>query len=138
MESMVVKDYMTRHPVTFEANMSLSAALEKVIHSEHFGGPVVNEQGRVIGFLSEQDLLDKLVKVGYHCQDAHVVGDCMTQDVCSVSPSLAIIELASLMKVGKPKVYPVIDEGVLVGLITRRAVLKALDKGIKSCFKHQV
>ena len=139
MESLKVRDYMTLHPVTFEVNMPLSAALEKVMDSEHFGGPVVNERGRVIGFLSEQDLLDKLVKVSYHCQDSHVVGDCMNKDVCFVSPELSIIELAGLMKVGKPKVYPVInDDEELVGLITRRSVLKALEKNIVNCFKHPV
>ncbi|CAM3765696.1 inosine 5'-monophosphate dehydrogenase [Vibrio aerogenes CECT 7868] len=140
MDSLKVKDYMTRHPVTFDSGMTLSIALEKVIHSEHFGGPVVDESGKVIGFLSEQDLLDKLVKVGYHCQDTHVVGDCMNREVCAVSPELSIIELAHMMKVGRPKVYPVIEEedNRLVGLITRRSVLKAIEKSLVACFQHQV
>jgi CBS domain-containing protein len=138
MESLKVRDYMTQHPITFEADMSISAALEKVIDSEHLGGPVVDDRRRVIGFLSEQDLLDKLVKVSYYCQDSYTVGDCMNRDVFSVSPDLPIIELADLMKVGKPKVYPVVDEDILVGLITRRAVLRALEKNLQCCFQHPV
>ena len=56
----------------------------------------------------------------------------------SVSPEMSIIELADMMKVGKPKVYPVIDNGKLVGIITRRDVLRAIGKNLANCFKHQV
>lgn len=138
MQSLKVKDYMTLQAVTFKPDMSLTAALDKVIRSDHLGGPVINDQEQVIGFLSEQDLLDKLVKVSYFCQDTHLVSDCMHHDVLSVGPDTSIIELADMMKVGKPKVYPVIDQGKLVGIITRRDVLRALGKNLDSCFKRQV
>lgn len=138
MQSLKVKDYMTLQAVTFKPEMSLTAALDKVIRSDHLGGPVINDQEQVIGFLSEQDLLDKLVKVSYFCQDTHLVSDCMHPDVLSVGPDTSIIELADMMKVGKPKVYPVIDQGKLVGIITRRDVLRALGKNLDNCFKRQV
>ncbi len=138
MQSQKVRDYMTKQPVTFTADMSLSAALEKVIKSEFLGGPVLDERRKVIGFLSEQDLLDKLVKVSYYCQDSYQVKDCMTTEVLSVDSDMPIIELAEKMIIGKPKAYPVIDEGKLVGLITRRAVLQAVDQSLRSCFEHQV
>ncbi|MDC0612541.1 CBS domain-containing protein [Vibrio sp.] len=138
MESLKVKDYMTHHPITFTKEMSLTAALDKLIESDSLGGPVVDDIGNVIGFISEQDLLDKLVKVSYYCQDSYVVGDCMSNNVLSVNIDMPIIELADLMKVGKPKVYPVVADSRLVGLINRRAVLKAINENLKSCFSHQV
>jgi CBS domain-containing protein len=138
MESMKVKDYMNPRAVTFKADMSLSVALERVIKSAHLGGPVINDEEEVIGFLSEQDLLEKLVKVSYFCQDTHIVGDCMYPDVLSVSPELPIIELAEMMKVGKPKAYPVVSNGKLLGIITRRDVLQAIGASIDACFKHPV
>ncbi|MFM2590578.1 CBS domain-containing protein [Vibrio sp. TBV020] len=138
MESLKVKDYMTLQAVTFTPEMSLSAALDKVMNSKYLGGPVINEQREVIGFLSGQDLLDKLIKVSYYCQDTHIVSDCMHSEVLSVTSETSIIELADMMKVGKPKVYPVIDAGKLVGIITRRDVLRAIGKNIEDCFKHPV
>jgi CBS domain-containing protein len=138
MESLKVKDYMTLQAVTFTPEMSLSAALEKVMNSKYLGGPVVNENKQVIGFLSGQDLLEKLIKVSYYCQDTHIVSDCMHAEVLSVTSETSIIELAEMMKVGKPKVYPVIDDGKLVGIITRRDVLRAVAKNIDDCFKHPV
>ncbi|MFA0086257.1 hypothetical protein BCU70_18935 [Vibrio sp. 10N.286.49.C2] len=138
MESLKVRDYMTQRAVTFTVDMPLSAALDKVMKSNHLGGPVIDENEKVIGFISEQDLLEKLVKVSYHCQDTHTVGDCMYKEVLSVTPDMSIIELADMMKVGKPKVYPVIDRGRLVGMISRRDVLQAIGKTLEACFKHPV
>jgi CBS domain-containing protein len=63
----------------------------------------------------------------------------MHQDVLSVSPEMSIIELADMMKVGKPKVYPVVDDkGKLVGIITRSDVLRALGVTLNECFMHPV
>jgi CBS domain-containing protein len=138
MESIKVRDYMARQPITFTPDMSLTAALDKVIRSENFGGPVVDATGAVVGYVSEQDLLEKLIKVSYYCQDTHIVSDCMHKEVLSVSPELGIIELAEMMKVGKPKVYPVIEDGKLLGIITRRDVLRAVSKNLDACFKHPV
>ncbi|WP_319536571.1 CBS domain-containing protein [uncultured Vibrio sp.] len=139
MRSLKVKDYMTLQAVTFTKDMSLTAALNKVLKSVTLGGPVIDENKKVVGFLSEQDLLDKLVKASYHCQDTHTVQECMHQDVLSVSPEMSIIELADMMKVGKPKVYPVVDDkGKLVGIITRSDVLRALGVTLNECFMHPV
>ncbi|ANN25929.1 CBS domain-containing protein [Vibrio vulnificus] len=138
MNSLKVKDYMTLQAVTFTVDMPLSAALNKVMKSVVMGGPVINAKEEVIGFLSEQDLLDKLVKASYHCQDSYTVGECMHSDVLSVSSDMSIIELADMMKVGKPKMYPVVDNKKLVGVITRRDVLKAIGQSLDDCFKHPV
>ncbi|HGF4934472.1 TPA: CBS domain-containing protein [Vibrio parahaemolyticus] len=139
MHSLKVKDYMTLQAVTFTKGMSLTAALNKVMQSVTLGGPVIDENEKVVGFLSEQDLLDKLVKASYHCQDTHTVQECMHEDVLSVSPEMSVIELADMMKVGKPKMYPVVDDrGKLVGIITRRDVLRAIGMTLNECFKHPV
>ncbi|WCE28645.1 CBS domain-containing protein [Vibrio sp. SCSIO 43137] len=138
MDALKVKDFMDQRAVKFTPEMSLTAALDKVISSGHMGGPVVNEDDEVIGFISEQDLLEKLVKVSYHCQDTHIVSDCMYKEVLSVTPETGIIELASMMKVGKPKVYPVVSNNKLVGIISRGDVLKAIGQSLDDCFKRPV
>ena len=136
MESLKVKDYMNARPVTFTENMSLSAALDKLLTAKQIGGPVVNELKQVVGFISEQDMIHKLLKVGYHCQDSHSVSDCMRTDVLTVSGNDTIIVLAETMTGQKPKIYPVVDDGRLVGVITRRDVLTAISNQIGACFKH--
>ena len=138
MESLKVKDYMNSRPVTFEPKMSLTQALEKLLASKQIGGPVVDETHKVVGFLSEQDMIHKLLKVGYYCQDTHTVEECMRPDVLTVSPEDSIIELADVMAGQKPKIYPVVENGRLAGVITRRDVLTAISNQIVDCFKHPV
>lgn len=136
MESLKVKDYMNVRPVTFTGEMSLSVALNKMLTAKQIGGPVINELKQVVGFISEQDMIHKLLKVGYHCQDSHTVSDCMRTDVLTVSGEDTIIVLAETMTENKPKIYPVVDDGRLVGVITRRDVLTAISNQIGACFKH--
>nr|WP_086940356.1 CBS domain-containing protein [Thaumasiovibrio occultus] len=136
MESLRVKDYMNVRPVTFSADASLSVALDKLLTSKQTGGPVVDESKKVIGFLSEQDMIHTLLKVGYYCQDTHLVGDSMRKDVLTVAPNDSILELAQQMVKEKPKLYPVVDEGILIGIITRREVLNAISTHLGACFKN--
>ena len=138
MESLKVKDYMNVRPVTFEPKMSLSKALDKLLSSKQIGGPVIDESRKVVGFLSEQDMIHKLLKVGYYCQDTHTVEECMRAEVLTVSPEDSIIELADTMAGQKPKIYPVVENGHLAGVITRRDVLTAISNQIVDCFKHPV
>ncbi|GHA60468.1 CBS domain-containing protein [Photobacterium aphoticum] len=138
MESLKVKDYMNVRPVTFTSTMSLSQALDKLLSSKQIGGPVIDDLHHVVGFISEQDMIHKLLKVGYHCQDTHNVGECMRDDVLTVSPDDSIIELADTMAGQKPKIYPVVENHRLVGVITRRDVLTAISDQIGDCFKHPV
>lgn len=138
MASLKVRDYMRPRAVTFTVDMPLTTALNKVLEAKNIGGPVVNEKNEVVGFLSEQDLLNRLVQVSYHCQDTHTISDCMRVDAFTVSPEMSVLELAELMKEGKPKVYPVVENKKLVGIISRREVLKAVSDNIESCFKHPV
>ncbi len=129
---------MSARPLYLTADMSLAAALDQFITSQHIGGPVVNEQKEVIGFISEQDLIKSLLGVSYHCQDTHVVSDVMRKEVLTVTPEDTIIDLAQNMTENKPKIYPVVENGKLVGIITRRNVLQAISESIGHCFKHPV
>lgn len=138
MASLKVRAYMRPRAVTFTPEMSLSVALDKVLNAINIGGPVINDQREVIGFVSEQDLLQRLVQVGYHCHDTHTIGDCMRTEVLTVSPEMSVLELAEMMKDGKPKVYPVVENKKLIGIISRREVLKAVNENIKACFEHPV
>lgn len=139
MESIKVKDYMNTRPVTFKSSSSLSIALEKMLNAHQTGGPVIDSNNHVVGFLSEQDIIHKLLKVGYHCQDSNTVEDCMHRDVVVVKQDDSIIRLAEEMLPNRPKLYPVVDDDErLIGMITRRDILRAIAAQIDDCFLHQL
>ncbi len=137
MESILVKDYMNRRPVIFSPEESIFEAIQHLLNSGLTGGPVVDSEQKLLGFLSEQDCLAKGLEASYYCERIAQVAELMRRDVLTVSPELSIIELAQQMQQNKPKVYPVVDEDdVLLGVITRRDVLRAIEHHLRSCFKH--
>ncbi|MCC5854973.1 MAG: CBS domain-containing protein [Idiomarina sp.] len=138
MRSLKVSDYMTRHPVIFTANMSIEEAVSRLITGKQGGGPVVNEQREVIGFLSEQDCIKMMLEGTYHKEQSATVGDCMSPHApVTVMEDKAIVDLAQELGAGRPKLYPVIDYNrQLVGVISRTDVLRAIDLHLKDSYRN--
>ncbi|WP_440053404.1 CBS domain-containing protein [Pseudoalteromonas sp. T1lg65] len=129
MQSIRVADYLNHRPVTFKQDMRIESAVEKLILSGQSGGPVIDAQRKVIGFLSEQDCLKKMLEATYQNESHSVVSDVMNSEPLCLKPEDSIVQVADRMTCTKPKVYPVIDEeGRLLGVISRANVLLALDK----------
>jgi len=135
MESVQVREYMDTHPVTFKPDMVIEEASEKFVTSKQTGGPVIDVNKRVVGFLSESDVLAKMLETSYYNEQIANVEDIMRKDVLSVKPYDSIVELAQMMLKNKPKVYPVVDDsGNLLGTISRNDVLVAFDKHMHANF----
>ncbi len=90
------------------------------------GVPVVDERDHLIGFISEQDVMGKVLESSYLNDEPPLVRELMRNEVLSVPPNKSITDLAQEMLGAKPKVYPVVEQGRLVGIVTRRDVLSAL------------
>ncbi|RUO22317.1 CBS domain-containing protein [Aliidiomarina iranensis] len=128
MRSIKIKDYMNRHPLKFTRKMPVEEAVALLVSANQSGGPVVDQNAQVIGFLSEQDCLQMMLKGTYHNEQSANVEDCMSAEVLTVNVDTAIVDLAQTLGSNKPKVYPVVDyEGQLVGVISRTDVLRAID-----------
>ena len=136
MESLQVKDYMNHYPVTFTSDMVVEEASLRFLKTKQIGGPVINENKQLIGFLSECDILAKMLESIYYNEHTTDVADLMRKEVLSVKPYDSIIELAQSMLGNKPKVYPVVDDdGHLLGTICRNDVLQAIDKHMRLSFQ---
>jgi len=128
-----VKDLMRQHPPVLQLDTGLADAVDAILKSGYLGLPVVDENSALTGFLSEQDCIKALITDSYHC-DTHIhVRDIMRADPLFVSPQLSILELSQILGRGQPKIFPVVDEDVLVGLITRGDVMKSLNESLQSC-----
>lgn len=134
MDSIKIIDYMDKRPVLLKADMSIAVAVEKLIASNRPGAPVIGESGELVGFLSQQDCLAVMLKSSYHCDLTSMVTDCMKTDVLSVGPQDSMLQLAEQMTGAKPKIYPVVEDGKVIGAITRQDVLKAMNIYMQQCY----
>jgi len=135
MESVQIKEYMNHYPVTFTPEMVVEEASLRFLKTKQIGGPVIDKNHRLVGFLSESDVMASMLKSIYFNEHTSDVADLMRKDVLSVKPYDSVIELGQTMLLDKPKVYPVVDDdGHLLGTICRNDVLHALDKHLRSSF----
>ena len=129
MESLKVQEYMNHYPITFTPAMAVEDASLRFLKTKQIGGPVIDNNYQLLGFLSESDVLAKMIDTVYYNERVAYVKDIMRTDVLSVKPYDSILELAQIMLKDKPKVYPVVDDaGNLLGTICRNEVLQAIDK----------
>jgi len=124
--SMFVKDHMVTEVVTLHPDMEILRAAQVLIGSDVSGAPVLDQHGRLIGMLTERDCLRVTLYAGYHGEPGGLVRDFMTPDPVTVNPDDTIFDLAERFIDNKYRRYPVVDGGRLVGVISRRDVMRAV------------
>lgn len=122
----IVREIMSRDCYRVTGNMSITTLAEGLALHRLPGVPVVDGHDQLIGFISEQDVLGKLLQSAYLNDEAPLVKELMRNEVLSVSPTKSITDLAQEMLGQKPKVFPVTEQGRLCGIVTRRDVLTAI------------
>ncbi|WP_413700480.1 CBS domain-containing protein [Psychromonas sp. KJ10-10] len=127
MKDLIVKDFMNVDFARISEDMPVITASIELIKKEALGGPVVDKGNKLLGWISEQECLQVTTQFAYHNERVAIVTDIMRKDVLSVKANQSIFSLAEKMNGTQPKNYPVIDDNnKVIGVITRRRVLKAL------------
>lgn len=105
-------------------NTSVFDAL-KLMSEKSIGAVLVIDEEALIGIFSERDYARKIVLCGKSSKDC-VVGDIMTENVITVESTTHIERCMEIMNSRKVRHLPVVDSGVIVGVISIGDVLKAI------------
>lgn len=122
----IVREIMSRDCYRVRGNTSVTTLVKGLALHRLPGAPVVDDRDHLIGFISEQDVLGKVLESAYLNDEPPLVKELMRHEVLSVPATKSITDLAQEMLGAKPKVYPVVEQGRLVGIVTRRDVLSAV------------
>ncbi len=125
--SCVVKDYMARTLVTFKPDTDVLDAVHTLVQHRIAGAPVVDDEGNLVGMLSEFDCMQVALNAGYHGTWGGPVRDFMSDGVETVDADMSIVDLAQVFINKKFRRFPVTQGTRLVGQISRRDVLRALE-----------
>lgn len=125
-KSLTIGDFMDHDPHAIPHTANIREAVDSLLSAGVLGAPVVDEQLNVVGFVSEHDCMKDMLNGSFYHEAPDKVTSVMFNDPVTVDPHTSIIELAEVMMSNKPKNYPVVRNGKLVGLISRKHVLKAL------------
>ncbi len=136
MHSILVKDYMDSNPHAIEKEATVRDVVSILMKAQIPGAPVIDSAKNLIGFVSEQDCIQEMLNDAFYCEESPAVTSVMSTEVNTVTPYTSIVEIAERMAKNPPKNYPVVESGKLVGLISRRLILKALLENNEDCYIH--
>ena len=125
------KDIMTSNVVTVGANSTVKEAIEILLEEKISGLPVVDDNGRLIGIVTEFALL--AIAYDEEVRQEKVLKH-MTTELITVEPEDPIRTVADMCIMHRVRRVPVVKHGRLVGLIARRDVLKGIfEVATQSC-----
>ena len=123
----VARDIMVRDLVTLAPHMDLFDAIDLLLRHEISGAPVVDENKRLLGVFTEKDCLRVLVNAAYEQLPTTRIDAFLETDCQTIDEDADLLTIAQLF-LSKPfRRLPVVTDGKLVGQISRRDVLKAVN-----------
>jgi CBS domain-containing protein len=136
-EQLTVRDVMSDHPRTVRADLSLKEAARTLVRTGLGALPVVDDDERVLGMVSEKEVIRHLLTIqAFTGPDARVaappttgvktVRDAMTRQVLCVAAEQPLAEVAALMSNKDVDRVPVVRDGRLVGFLTRGDIVRKL------------
>lgn len=143
---MKAQDIMSRRVITVRRDSELKEAIATMLERGISGMPVTDENGALVGMLTEGDLLRRselgterrrarwlelLIGPGklaaeYTRAHGQTVADVMSDSLHYATPEMPLQQVVDMMERQRIKRVPVLDQGRLVGIITRANLLRAL------------
>jgi len=138
---MQAKDIMTSNVVSISPEAGVRHAIAVMMQNNISGLPVVDDEGRICGILTEGDLLlRREIRLAPRATrnaevtsdvdlDRYIRGngwsvrDIMSRDVIVASPDSEVSDIAESLEVHRIKRIPIVDDGRLVGIVSRRDIL---------------
>lgn len=151
--ALLIRDVMSKEPITLKPTATLREAAITLADESVGGCPVVDEGGRLLGMLSEVDILEALktqhkelrmlmppeitfgisfveiikereALAAFKEVEDRLVRDLMTKEIHSVGPADSVEKAIRIMVQHKIHRIPVVEGGHLVGIVTRGDVLR--------------
>jgi CBS domain-containing protein len=144
----LVRDVMSRTVVTATEQTALPELIDEMVRNGISGVPIVDGDGRLVGIVSEADLMTKPAYGGTHRRPLAVLGDVlrgherrwlaksaavtagqlMTKKVATARPTETVRAAARRMVEAGVKRLPVVDDDQVVGIVSRTDVLVSMHR----------
>lgn len=125
-EKITVRDCMSQSMILFNKNQSIIEVVDMLIKFRISGGPVVDDQKRVIGIISEGDCVKQISESRYYnmpMEDTSVE-KYMSREVDVMSPDVNLFDAAQLFLKSKRRRFPVVEDGKIIGIVSQKDILR--------------
>jgi len=119
-----VSEIMSREVASLESKDTAASAAKKMVEGG-FGCLLVTRKGSVVGIVTERDLVRKVLAKN---EDPNKIKleDIMSQPVITIGPSMQVGDASKLMSEKRIRRLPVIDDDLLVGIVTTTDIARYL------------
>jgi CBS domain-containing protein len=125
-EKTQARQYMSKSLVTLRPHMDVIQAVHLLVEHKISGAPVLDDHGNIVGMLTERDCMEVVLKASYHGELGGQVEQYMSRVVRTVDVDSSLLDLAQMFVNSPYRRYPVMDGNRLVGIISRRDMLRAV------------
>ena len=117
---MIAKHIMTKDVITVSPTVTVKKLAKIIIENQISGAPVVDKKGKILGVVSEADIVAK---------NGKAVTAIMSKNLITVTEETPVEEIASLMTTHRVKRLPVMRGDKLVGIVSRADIVGAIASG---------
>jgi CBS domain-containing protein len=119
------KDIMTENVLTVKCSAPIYDAIQMLVEHQITGLPVVDDDGAMVGVISEKDMLKELYDVD---DKAGHVEDFMTRVVTTFDQSESVLDICNCFIKSPFRRVPILDNGKVVGIISRADIINYILK----------
>lgn len=127
----LVSDYMTRDLITLFPEMEINHAMNILLEKRISGAPVVDENSWLVGVLSKKNCLEAALEASYYRDWGKPVSAYMSVDIQTLDAGMDILAATKAFLDGSFRRFPVMENGQLVGQISRADALRAMSENWK-------
>ncbi len=128
MDQITAANIMARSEATFSPDLDIYRAIRQLLKSKLTGAPVVDDNGVLLGMLTERDCLKVLVGGVMEGLPAGNVSDYMSAPAESIKPTARLYDIVHLFLTRAYRKLPVVDDDArVIGQVSRRDALKSLE-----------
>jgi CBS domain-containing protein len=128
---LTARELMATNLLVFRPEQPILEAIEQLIKKQVSGAPVVDDEGVLVGVLSELDCLRMLASDEFYLEqheEGASVRQFMTSGGRTIPPDLGIYAISHYFLTSPIRRLPVVEHGKLIGQVSRRDVLRGMEE----------
>jgi CBS domain-containing protein len=127
---LTARDLMTTSLLVFRPEQTILEVIEALIKRRVSGAPVVDDQGRLVGVVSELDCLRMLASDEFYFEqqeEGALVSQFMSSGGRTIPPDLGMYAISHYFLTSTIRRLPVVENEKLIGQVSRRDVLRGME-----------
>ena len=138
MTPMTAREFMVTDLVTLDPTTDVVAGVQTLLAHRISGAPVVDRDGRYLGMFSEKCAMQVLLDAAYEQLPTFAVSAFMDSEAQTIAPHTHLLSIAQVFLLTPYRRLPVVEDGVLLGQISRRDVLRVWMEALEEAPRRSV